>query len=154
MADKGINLVRIDPRLLHATVQLYWTQFIDVKQIWIINQEYAADPFISSVLQLCLPKSIQIKIYRPEELVELTSNNIKEGVMVIFSDILTAKNTIALGFSVNEIQLPYPASKGLLKGLDNYFKDEELSALSIIQDKGVKLYFQTSPYDKKTYFTV
>ncbi len=154
MAEKGIKLVRIDARLLHATVQLYWTQFIDVKQIWIINPEYAADSFISSVIQLCLPKSIEIKIYRPDELVQLCQKEGKFSAIVIFSDIHTAKNTVELGFHPDEIQLPYPASKGLLKSIKNYFTPEEIDSLTHIQKAGIKLYFQTSPYDTKTYFTV
>ena len=55
------------------------------------------------------------------------------------------------GFSSKEVQLPYPASRILLKKIDEYFTQEEMTAIREIQEKGVKFFFQTTPMDTKDY---
>lgn len=55
---KGLNikLVRIDSRLLHATVQLNWNQFINADQVWVVDPHYVTDPFIANVMRYVCQK--------------------------------------------------------------------------------------------------
>lgn len=69
---KGLNikLVRIDSRLLHATVQLNWNQFINADQVWVVDPHYVTDPFIANVMQLCLPKTMKVNFYSVEQFID------------------------------------------------------------------------------------
>ena len=139
--SKKVSLARIDKRLLHATVTLNWDPFIRVDYVAVVGSEYKNDPFTASVLQLCLPRTMKVKILKEEELMEFLELN--EGpkasrVLVIFNDLETARKCVELGFWVEEIQLPY-------------FNKEQIDAVREIQNHGIRLYFQTIPYQAKDY---
>ncbi len=151
-----IVLARIDKRLLHATVALNWNQFISVDIVAVVNAEYNNDPFIESVMQLCLPKSMKVKMLSPdtfqkfmkEEETEVLS---KRKVMVLFSNLTTACECVKRGFYVKEIQLPYPASRLVIRTLSDYFSKDDIERIHFIQKQNIKLFFQTTPFDVKDY---
>ncbi|KRK70894.1 hypothetical protein FD02_GL000075 [Lacticaseibacillus nasuensis JCM 17158] len=71
--------------------------------------------------------------------------------MIVFENVHALRQAIDLGLKVKEVQFPYPASRYLLKRLDDYFSPTEVQDIRAIQKKKVKLYFQTAPYDTKEY---
>lgn len=150
-----IKLVRIDSRLLHATVSLNWNRFINANTILVVNSSRIEDPFIINVMKLCLPKTILVKFLEVEDLIKYLddNSNSNDNIMIIFSDLGIAYKAIEKGFGIKEIQLPYPAHWLAIKHLSNFFDEEELSLINKIQSKNIKLYFQTSPFDKKNYFS-
>ena len=147
--SKKVSLARIDKRLLHATVTLNWDPFIRVDYVAVVGSEYKNDPFTASVLQM------KVKILKEEELMEFLELN--EGpkasrVLVIFKDLETARKCVELGFWVEEIQLPYPTVEIVgKKKLSSYFNKEQIDAVREIQNHGIRLYFQTIPYQAKDY---
>lgn len=150
---KGLNikLVRIDSRLLHATVQLNWNQFVNADQIWVVDPHYVEDPFIANVMQLCLPKTMKVNFYSVEQFIEKVNENMPIKVMVIFPNLDIVTQAVKQGFYVEEIQLPYPASRVMLKTLSEYFSKEDIERIRFIQEHNIKLFFQTTPYDNKDY---
>lgn len=148
-----IKLARIDKRLLHATVALNWNQFVNANYAIIVDPNYSKDPFITKVMQLCLPEPIKVKIFSVEELIAFINEDsgAKRDLMVIFKDLATAKSAVEAGFKVKEIQMPYPASRMMIKKLSDYFSEEEIKYIRFIQEKGIKLVFQTAPLDNKEY---
>lgn len=150
---KGLNikLVRIDSRLLHATVQLNWNQFVNADQIWVVDPHYVEDPFIANVMQLCLPKTMKVNFYSVEQFIEKINENMPIKVMIIFPNLDIVTQAVKQGFYVGEIQLPYPASRVMLKTLSEYFSKEDIERIRFIQEHNIKLFFQTTPYDNKDY---
>lgn len=148
-----IKLTRVDKRLLHATVALNWNQFIDVDYVLIVDPDYVKDPFIADVMQLCLPKTMKVKIQSIKDFMDFINQESITTIkaMVIFPNLDVACDAVKAGFSVKEIQLPYPASRMLIKKLSDYFNEEEIKKIRFIQSKGIKLFFQTSPFDNKDY---
>lgn len=148
-----LKLVRVDNRLLHATVSLNWNQFINVNHTIVINPEYVNDPFIKKVMQLSLPESKKVKMFNIEQLIDFINEETNEirNLMVIFKDLKTISEAVDAGFFPKEVQLPYPASRIVIKKLNDFFSEEEIRYIKNIQLKGVKLYFQTSPLDNKEY---
>ena len=63
-----IVLARVDKRLLHATVTLNCDPFLNADYVAVVGSEYDNDPFIVSVMQLCLPKTMKVKILTEEGL--------------------------------------------------------------------------------------
>ena len=148
-----IKLARIDKRLMHATVALNWNQFLNANYAIIVDPSYSSDPFITKVMQLCLPEPIKVKIFSAEELIAFINEDVttKRNLMVIFKDLVTAKRAVEAGFRTKEIQIPYPASRIVIKKLSDFFNEEEIGYIRFIQKKGIKLFFQTAPLDKKEY---
>ena len=146
-----IKLARIDKRLLHATVALNWNQFIDADNVLIVDPDYVNDPFIADVMQLCLPKTIKVKIFSIEQFLEYINEGRNIKAMVIFPNLSVACDAVKAGFRTKEIQMPYPASRMMIKSLSDYFSEEDIEKIRYIQSQGIRMFFQTAPFDNKDY---
>lgn len=146
-----IKLARIDKRLLHATVALSWNQFIDADNVLIVDPDYVNDPFIADVMQLCLPKTMKVKIFSIEQFLEYINEGRNIKAMVIFPNLSVACDAVKAGFRTKEIQMPYPASRMMIKSLSDYFSEEDIEKIRYIQSQGIRMFFQTAPFDNKDY---
>lgn len=146
-----IKLARIDKRLLHATVALNWNQFIDADNVLIVDPDYVNDPFIADVMQLCLPKTMKVKIFSIEQFFEYINEGRNIKAMVIFPNLSVACDAVKAGFRTKEIQMPYPASRMMIKSLSDYFSEEDIEKIRYIQSQGIRMFFQTAPFDNKDY---
>ena len=146
-----IKLARIDKRLLHATVALNWNQFIDADNVLIVDPDYVNDPFIADVMQLCLPKTMKVKIFSIEQFLEYINEGRNINAMVIFPNLSVACDAVKAGFRTKEIQMPYPASRMMIKSLSDYFSEEDIEKIRYIQSQGIRMFFQTAPFDNKDY---
>lgn len=146
-----IKLARIDKRLLHATVALNWNQFIDADNVLIVDPDYVNDPFIADVMQLCLPKTMKVKIFTIEQFLAYINEGRNIKAMVIFPNLSVACDAVKAGFRTKEIQMPYPASRMMIKSLSDYFSEEDIEKIRYIQSQGIRMFFQTAPFDNKDY---
>ncbi|QIK69435.1 PTS sugar transporter subunit IIB [Erysipelothrix sp. HDW6C] len=148
-----VKLARIDKRLLHATVAVNWAPFVNANYAIVVDPKYVGDPFIENVMQLCLPKSMKVKIFNVDQLLGFVNEHTYEtrNVMLIFKDLATALEAIKAGLVLKEIQLPYPASRMMIKRLPDYFNENEIETIRAIQTQETRLYFQTAPLDTKEY---
>ena len=146
-----IKLARIDKRLLHATVALNWNQFIDADNVLIVDPDYVNDPFIADVMQLCLPKTMKVKIFSIEQFLEYINEGRNIKAMVIFPNLSVACDAVKAGFRTKEIQMPNPASRMMIKSLSDYFSEEDIEKIRYIQSQGIRMFFQTAPFDNKDY---
>ena len=146
-----IKLARIDKRLLHATVALNWNQFIDTDNVLIVDPDYVNDPFIADVMQLCLPKTMKVKIFTIEQFLAYINEGRNIKAMVIFPNLSIACDAVKAGFRTKEIQMPYPASRMMIKSLSDYFSEEDIEKIRYIQSQGIRMFFQTAPFDNKDY---
>lgn len=148
-----VKLARVDQRLLHATVALNWNQFINANYTIVVDPNFSRDPFIIKVMQLTLPEPMKVKIFSVEELIAFINEEsmTKRNLMVIFKNLAAAKEAVEAGFKTKEIQIPYPASRMVIKKLSDYFNEEEIQHIRFIQERGIKIYFQTAPIDNKEY---
>ena len=136
-----IKLARIDKRLLHATVALNWNQFIDADNVLIVDPDYVNDPFIADVMQLCLPKTMKVKIFSIEQFLEYINEGRNIKAMVIFPNLSVACDAVKAGFRTKEIQMPYPASRMMIKSLSDYFSEEDIEKIRYIQSQGIRMFF-------------
>lgn len=146
-----IKLARIDKRLLHATVALNWNQFIDADNVLIVDPDYVNDPFIADAMQLCLPKTMKVKIFTIEQFLAYINEGRNIKAMVIFPNLSIACDAVKAGFRTKEIQMPYPASRMMIKSLSDYFSEEDIEKIRYIQSQGIRMFFQTAPFDNKDY---
>ncbi|MHC5228701.1 PTS sugar transporter subunit IIB [Enterococcus sp. LJL99] len=148
-----IKLVRVDNRLLHATVALNWNSFVNANFIAIVDPSHIDDPFLTKVLQLSFPKKDGVGIFSIEQLLDFLAQDRDEkcNLMIIFKNLDILNEAVEKGFQVKEVQLPYPASRVLIKKLDAYFSEKEIDMIRKMQRKGVNFYLQTAPYDSKDY---
>ena len=128
-----------------------WNQFIDADNVLIVDPDYVNDPFIADVMQLCLPKTMKVKIFSIEQFLEYINEGRNIKAMVIFPNLSVACDAVKAGFRTKEIQMPYPASRMMIKSLSDYFSEEDIEKIRYIQSQGIRMFFQTAPFDNKDY---
>ena len=152
--SKKVSLARVDKELLRATTNMNWN-LTAVDYVAVVGADYVNDPFTESIMQLCLPNIIRVKILRKEDLsafLQKDEGRKEARVMIIFKDLATAEQCIRRGCPLEELQVPYPPVEvGGKKKLSAYFNAEEIECIRRIQGCGTKLYFQTLPYQAKDY---
>lgn len=149
----NIKLVRVDPRLLHATVVINWGSFLNANYAVLVDSKYEKNPFIEKVMSLYLPPEFSVRIFDVDGFIEFLNEKSEDmrNAMIIFKDFTTAREAFDKGFYVKELQLSYPASRVMLKDLSKYYSKDEIEEIEKIKSKNIKLYFQTSPFDSKDY---
>ena len=87
--SKKVKLVRVDKRLLHATVALNWNNFINASYIAIVDPTHKDDPFLEKVLQLSFSNKSKVSIFSVDQLLEFLAQDTEEkcNVMIIFKNI-------------------------------------------------------------------
>ncbi len=152
--SKKVSLARVDKELLRATTNMNWN-LTAVDYVAVVGADYVNDPFTESIMQLCLPNIIRVKILRSEDLpvfLERDEGRKESRVMIIFKDLATAAQCIENGCPLEELQIPYPPVEvSGKKKLSTYFNQEEIDSIRRIQGLGTRLYFQTVPYQAKDY---
>ena len=128
-----------------------WNQFIDADNVLIVDPDYVNDPFIADVMQLCLPKTMKVKIFTIEQFLAYINEGRNIKAMVIFPNLSIACDAVKAGFRTKEIQMPYPASRMMIKSLSDYFSEEDIEKIRYIQSQGIRMFFQTAPFDNKDY---
>jgi len=150
-----IKLVRIDKRLLHATVAINWSSFLNIQEIILVDPTFVNEPFIEQVMQLSLPKKTKVNICSVEQLMNYVKEKENDpiNIIIIFKDINVLQEAEKEGFYFPEIQFPYPASPILIKKAEEYFNKTEVQSIKKLQEKNMKFYFQTVPLESKNYST-
>ncbi len=152
--SKKVSLARVDKELLRATTNMNW-DLTAVDYVAVVGADYVNDPFTESIMQLCLPNIIRVKILREEDLpafLEKDEGRKEARVMIIFKDLDTAAQCIERGCPLEELQIPYPSVEvSGKKKLSAYFSQKEIDSIRRIQGCGTRLYFQTLPYQAKDY---
>jgi len=70
MKYEGVELVRIDDRLIHGQVMTSWLNYLGAEKIMVVDDQAAADPFIKNVLKTCIPGNIKLAIFPVTKAVE------------------------------------------------------------------------------------
>ena len=148
-----IKLVRVDNRLLHATVALNWNSFVNANFIAVVDPTHTNDPFLAKVLQLSFPRKNGVGIFSVDQLLDFLKADREEkcNLMVIFKNLEVLREAVDKGFEVSEVQMPYPASRMMITSLENYYTPAEITHIRHIQSKGINFFLQTAPYDSKDY---
>lgn len=151
--SKKIKLVRVDQRLLHATVALNWNSYVNADYILIIDSYYKNDIFLEKVLRLSFSGKSQVKIFSTTQLISFLKedNETSANIIIVFKDLPSLYECVNMGLLIKEVQIPYPASRFLLKSIDEYFTNSELEIIQKMQEKKIKFFFQTTPMDTKDY---
>ena len=150
-----IKIARVDKRTLHATVALNWNRFISVDEFIVVDRLYVKDPFVEQIMQLTIPDQ-KVSIMEVDSFILYINRDLEEKVtaFVIFKDIATLCEAIEKGFFVPEVQHLYPSRFMSKASIKKYFTPEDQESLKYIESKGIANYFQTDPYQDKTYFSI
>lgn len=150
----SIVLARIDDRLIHGQVMTAWVSYVGGKEILIVDDKVAKDPFLSAVIIGAVPKHLKATAVTIEqaikELLE-NKNNAEKKYILLAKEPETFEALINNGVEISEVNLGGMGSK---QGRDKLYKNiaasiDEKVVFKNLLDRGVNVYIQVVPNTEK-----
>lgn len=152
---KGIIHIRIDDRLIHGQVAMFWTNELHASRIMVINDEVANNDMQKSLLRMAAPSNVATSIITREKAVENISNDKYDGqrVLIVVKSPVDILYLVEHGLNVTSLNV------GNMSGRDNTTSirqninvtTEEMAAFEQLLAKGVEITTIMTPNDTKTY---
>jgi PTS system mannose-specific IIB component len=148
---KNIVLTRIDDRLLHGQVVVSWIPSLKINEVLIVDDEYAKDDFMSSLIKESSPNNITVNVMSVEKSAEyLNLDDNKNNLLILSRNVENIYKLIELNVKVSTVNvggLGY--SEGRKKIINSiHMSDSELEILKKIELKGISVEIQMLPSDK------
>lgn len=143
MNNNGVIHVRVDDRLIHGQVAVFWCNSVGATRIMVANDDVACNEIQKAALRLVVPAGLSSSIIP----VDTAIKNINAGKYAGQRVILVVKSPIDLlrmvtqGVQINEINTGNLSAR---EGTVNLKKNvnvtpEELEAYKKLNEKGIKL---------------
>ncbi|WP_317313572.1 PTS sugar transporter subunit IIB [Absicoccus porci] len=144
----NIVLARIDDRLIHGQVMTAWVSYVGGKEIVIVDDKVANDPFLSTVIAGAVPKNLKVQTLTVDQTAQyLLKNQEHENVILLAKGPETYLNLVNEGVDIAEINLGGMGSKQERKKLYKNIavSDSERDTFKELLAKGVHVYIQVVP---------
>lgn len=152
---KGIIHIRIDDRLIHGQVAMFWTNELHASRIMVINDEVANDNMQKSLLRMAAPANVATSIIIKDKAVENISAGKYEGqrVLIVVKSPVDILYLLQHGLDIQSLNV------GNMSGRDHTTSiraninvtDEELNAFKQLLAKNIEITTVMTPNDTKTY---
>lgn len=153
----GIKMVRIDDRLIHGQIVAAWAKSLSIQRIWIIDDAVAKNQFLINVMKMVAPPDTELQITGTDKIPSLASEYDKTSMntLVLVKTPEVAEKLFDSNISFRELNV---GGMGASATRTKLFKnisasEEERKTLDRLQEKGVTVYFQVTPNDKKTNYS-
>ncbi len=146
-----IVLCRIDSRLIHGQVMTKWVNQSGANKIVVVSDELAKDPFMMEIYLLAAPRDVKVNCYTQKDVIENWNADQFGGgkVLLLLPNLKTMKEVYDGGIRVTNIQVGglggAPNRKVVFQNIT--LDDADVEILTQLQQKGVKIIFQTIPED-------
>jgi len=151
---KNIVLTRIDDRLLHGQVVVSWIPYLKTNEIVIVDDEYANDAFMATIIKDAAPGNIAVHVLTVKESADYLKNDDDGSRILILSRYI--ENIAEL------IELNAPITKVNIGGLGNtpgrkrflnsiHLSDDELNILKNLKKKNIEVEIKMLPNDKASF---
>lgn len=149
---KNVVLARIDERLIHGQVmtRLVRTTHFDV--IEIVDDKIAADGWMKQITEMAVPKEFKGYVHSIDQAAEyLLGEEDGMGILVLVKTPEVIEELINRGVSVKELNLGGMGAKPGRRRTKSSISisDSEIETLKRIEEKGVEVYAQIVPGDKR-----
>ena len=152
---ENLLLVRIDDRLIHGQVAMFWTNELHASRIMVINDEVANDNMQKSLLRMAAPANVATSIITKDKAVENISAGKYEGqrVLIVVKSPVDILYLLQHGLDIQSLNV------GNMSGRDHTTSiraninvtDEELNAFKQLLAKNIEITTVMTPNDTKTY---
>lgn len=152
----NIVLARVDNRLVHGQIVVYWSKEVMPDRLAIIDEGIAKDADMKMIYKLAAPKNYKMSILPPQKFIDnLNAGKYgTEKILVLFKSIEGAAEAIRQGLKVDSLQLGNcPRTEKTFALCDYIFvTDRDFELLKEMHDAGQKIYIQGTPSDRKLEF--
>ncbi|QOY60553.1 PTS system mannose/fructose/N-acetylgalactosamine-transporter subunit IIB [Thermophilibacter immobilis] len=144
----GVELTRVDYRLIHGQVITNWMSFYNINKIVTIDDDLRNDSFMQDVFKMAAPKGVKIVIVSANEAVAAQSNGELDSgrVMLLLKNVQALKTAVDAGVQFTRVQIGGLGGAAGRKAVHGpiTLDQRDLDTLLEIQATGVEIYFQTT----------
>ncbi|MBA1433855.1 PTS sugar transporter subunit IIB [Bombilactobacillus bombi] len=148
-----IKMTRIDYRLLHGQVAFAWSNFISADCILIANDSVVNDAMRKATLRLAKPNGCKLIFKNIEDSLKALNSDVtdKYHLFIIVENIVDAKRLVQGCNKIKELNLGLSKKTVGSKRISSsiYINEEEESDIRTMCKKGVQIFAQQGPTDKK-----
>ena len=147
----GIELVRIDDRLIHGQVVMAWSKAVSVKHIVVIDDKVATDIIRKMLLETVAPPGVKVSVLNVAQGIEaLTVNKFgDEKLLLLFTNPSTILTLVEGGIKFSKVNIGGMSfSQGktqLTKAVS--LDDTDKNAFKELHKHGIVLEIQILPND-------
>lgn len=154
MSEPNIVLARIDNRLVHGQVGNAWVGAVGPNLIVVADDEAANDPVQQSLMKMTADSvGCGIRFFTLQKTVEIIHKaSEKQKIFLVTKNPTNALKLIEGGVPIKELNVGNMHSsegKRILHEAHVYVDDTDVAAFEAIKAKGVSVYIQIAPGDKK-----
>lgn len=150
-----IKLLRIDHRLIHGQVAVFWVSYTKADTIVVATDRYANDQLMRMTMSLAKPRNVDLVILNTSEAIAFLNNaeNDRKHILLVAGTTVEALKLVE-ACAVEEVNVgalkAEPGSKKV--GLQVFLNEGEMEDLKKIHDLGRTIFLQAKPSDKKLMF--
>jgi len=151
----NILLTRIDNRLVHGQVGVTWVKSIGANLIVVVDDEVAKDPIQQQLMKMTAEiAGVGIRFFTVEHTINVIYKaSPSQKIFIVCKTPEVVRKLLDGGVPIKEVNVGNmhfsPGKKQLSKKV--YVDEKDLDDLYYIKSKGVELYIQDVPDDKKEY---
>lgn len=147
----GIELVRIDDRLIHGQVVTAWVPQYKIEQILIINDDIRNNETQKAVFELMAPDGVIVRTFGVEEFTNIyKKTEIKRRTLLLLTDPKDALALVENNVELKQLNLGgikyRPDRKQYTKAIS--LTDQEKIYLKKLSDMDVNVFVQMVPSDR------
>ena len=106
---KEIKLIRVDDRLIHAQIIIFWLKKININTICIIDDHLAENEFLSQIYRLTTPPYIRLRILTIDQAIDQVKNKklvpASSRILVLIKQLPTVIQLHKKGFPIDTVQI-------------------------------------------------
>lgn len=145
----GIEIVRIDDRLIHGQVIIGWTRSKGIEEVVAVDDKVAKDKFQSQLMKMAVPPGVKSQILTVDDAIAKIGDGsgIKRKTMVVVKGPEALLRLVNSGLSLSNVNVGIMRSGPNKKQLSNqvFATEEEISAMKELDAKGISLTAQSLP---------
>lgn len=148
---QNLRLVRVDERLIHGQVVTAWSRFSGCNTIVVADDKAANDSLSKSLFKMAIPKQISLAVLSLEGAYEFIKKKSDKKIMLIVGSLENLYKILNYGLEVSKVNVgnisQHAKKKKYSKSI--WLDENDLEYIEKIQSKGVDLYIQVVPNEKK-----
>lgn len=155
MAQPNILLARIDNRLVHGQVGVIWTTSIGANLIVVVDDEVSKDPLQQQLMSVTAESSgVGIRFFTVEHTINIIHKAApSQKIFIVCKTPEVIRKLIDGGVPIKEVNVGNMHFSHGKRQISKkvYVDDKDLDDLYYISNKGVNVYIQDTPDDKKEF---
>ena len=149
-----LALLRVDERLVHGQITMFWTRRVGANLILAVNDAVAGDPMQKTIMEFAAPASTDLEILSVNEVMEKINNDAwpNKKALLLVKNPIDVLRLIDLGLELDFINVGgvrQPDAKIKLTK-EVLATEEELEAWKKLDAMGIKIEVQWVPGERLT----